>query len=33
VTAAVRAALAPFATPVGVRLGSAAWIVTARLIG
>src|SRR2546428_1753596 len=29
VAAAVRAAIAPFHTPEGVRLGSAAWIVTA----
>src|SRR2546428_324958 len=29
VAAAVRAALGPFATPAGVRLASAAWIVTA----
>jgi len=29
VAAAVRAALEPFATPAGVRLASAAWIVTA----
>ena len=30
VAAAVRAAIAPFHTPQGVRMGSAAWIVTAR---
>src|SRR2546427_5298272 len=30
VAAAVRAAIAPFHTPEGVRMGSAAWIVTAR---
>ena len=30
VAAAVRDALAPFHTAAGVRLGSAAWIVTAR---
>src|SRR5881296_2393320 len=30
VAAAVRAAIAPFNTPQGVRMGSAAWIVTAR---
>jgi len=30
VAAAVRAAIAPFQTPQGVRMGSAAWIVTAR---
>ena len=29
VAAAVRAAIVPFHTPEGVRLGSAAWIVTA----
>ena len=29
VAAAVRAAIAPFHTPEGVRLDSAAWIVTA----
>jgi hypothetical protein len=26
---AIRAALAPFATPAGVRLGYAAWVATA----
>ena len=31
VAAAVRAAISPFVTPEGVRLGSAAWIVTARV--
>lgn len=33
VAAAVRAALTPFATPEGVRLQSAAWIVTGRRTG
>ena len=30
VAAAVRAALAPFHTPAGVRMASAAWVVTGR---
>lgn len=30
VAAAIREAIAPFVTPAGVRMGSAAWIVTAR---
>jgi hypothetical protein len=30
VAAAVREAIAPFETPQGVRMASAAWIVTAR---
>jgi SAM-dependent methyltransferase len=32
VAAAVREALAPFATPAGVRLGASAWLVTARRV-